>query len=130
MSNTNTIKPKKVLIAEYRCHSEFKIPRGIDLEAEGVKYHVYRNTLYITLPDGTDVEVECYGPDDSGFDEPNECVVEDDLDQEDEEDKVICNGCHAIMDANGHRTYALECGDFCKACMEKHSCQMCSPEEE
>ena len=38
-----------------------------------------------------------------------------------------CKECNAVMNADGHRTYALPCGDFCKSCMEgKHSgCEVC-----
>lgn len=41
---------------------------------------------------------------------------------------VICKECDVIMNADGHRTYALPCGDFCKSCMEqRHSgCDVCN----
>ena len=74
----------KVLIATYYCSTEFRIPKGIDLEAEGVKYWVKWSTLYIELPDGTILEVaESYPPSESNdFKRPSKCEIEDDDDDD------------------------------------------------
>jgi hypothetical protein len=52
--------------------------------------------------------------------------------EEQVEEKVECFACGDEMDADGHRTYLLPCGYFCKGCMEdKHGeCYKCFPSDE
>lgn len=50
--------PKRVVYAAYNVTEQFVVPKGIDLNAEGVTWSVKWNTLEITLPDGKTLSVE------------------------------------------------------------------------
>jgi hypothetical protein len=56
------IKPKKYqVLVTYKATVAIKVPKGIDLNAPGVKYYVKWGDLYISLPNGEEVLVR--GPD-------------------------------------------------------------------
>jgi hypothetical protein len=46
----------QVLVARYTTEFVFKVPEGVVLTPEN--HHVRWNILYITLPDGSEVEIE------------------------------------------------------------------------
>lgn len=40
-----------------------------------------------------------------------------------------CDGCCCELQSNSKRTYYTTCGVYCKACVEKHTCDTCTKEE-
>lgn len=51
------VQPKRMLVAMYTSETLFDIPKGIDLEAPGWRYAAKRDVLYISGPDGVEIEV-------------------------------------------------------------------------
>lgn len=108
---------KKVLVATYRVESIFKIPKDIDLEAEGVKYVVIRDLLHITLPCGKELEVEATV---SGRDV--ELVVPADY-------KIInndeCEHCDECLVCGEDKIFDEEGDLICERCEEEGHGQNC-----
>jgi hypothetical protein len=66
----------KVVVATYHTHVPFRIPEDIDLNAEGVEWGIKWNTLWIRLPDGRELEVECIYHPETDYKEPNSTSIE------------------------------------------------------
>jgi hypothetical protein len=68
---------KKMVEATYSNAKYFKIPDEIDLNADGVSWGVKWGTLYINLPDGREIEIECCGDVESDYKDPqNEIIID------------------------------------------------------
>lgn len=96
-----TTKPeKKVLYASYESGLIFKIPDGLDLEdkTQVTSYYVKYGVLYITLPDGTEIEIQ-YSmesgdlsrkqPSDTQIEDASNWFNSDDEDEEDEKEQEV-----------------------------------------
>ena len=67
----------KVLVAQYKCESIFKIPDGIDLKDH--KWYVRYNVLHIILADDTELDIEPENRD-CDFKSPDETSIENEED--------------------------------------------------
>ena len=116
---------KKMLIAHYSLQNVFKIPDDIDLTADGVEYGVRYNTLYITLPNGKNVEIEGgFNVTDinvADFERPNEIEIEDndpDMGWEKEEGQD-CRGCGEFLPDGQECVPPESAHAYCENCFEK-----------
>ncbi len=67
---------KQVVVATYYTYVPFLLPEGVDLNAEGVKWWIKWNTLYIELPDNRSFEIECLYEPDTDYKYPNKTSIE------------------------------------------------------
>lgn len=65
----------QVLVASYTTEYIFKIPEGVVLTPEN--HWIKWNTLYITLPDGKEIEIEHSLEVEPDFKEPDSTEVQD-----------------------------------------------------
>lgn len=70
------MNPESCVVASYTVQETFKIPKGIDLYAPGVKWYVRWRVLHIETPDGQEYEIE-------GEEVENDYKTPDDVDVED-----------------------------------------------
>jgi len=121
MSSNNVNQVRKCVKAEYNLESKFRIPRGIDLEGEGVKWGVKWNQLIIYLPSGEQIKVEPeWDPKDFDFKHPDKQTLDYDCDWE------RCEGCDKQFYSD-----ELSEDNLCKECeLEKRQCNECGEESD
>jgi len=114
----------KIVLAEYRFHEAFKIPKGMDLEDKSrvTEWWIKWNKLYIQLVDETLLTIEPVWDNGDGMKEPVEATIEDGEEynvkneegeeSDDEECDEECdddNRCEECCHCN--RTRPCECGE-------------------
>ena len=56
---------RQVITVNYNCAEEFAVPKGIDVEdtSQVAKWRIHRRTLYITMVNGQELEIQSKTPD-------------------------------------------------------------------
>ncbi len=69
------MNPESCVVASYTIQETFKIPKGVDLDASGVKWFIRWRVLHIETPDGQTYEID-------GEEVPNDYKTPDEIDIE------------------------------------------------
>lgn len=84
---------RQIVVAMYKTFVPFVVPKGVDLNAPGVKWGIKWNELYIEMPDGTEHTIEAAFEAENDMKRPDETSIESEkgwehlIEEEEEEEE-------------------------------------------